>query len=122
MSYTKFEYDGLQVEEVNAENETVKVRVEVSNTGKFAGEEVVQLYVGFSNSEIDRPVKLLKGFDKIDLKQGEVKTVEFEIDFEDLAWYDVESDSWQIEKMNYEVFVGPSSDSAQLLADSFSIE
>lgn len=122
LSYTKFEYDGLEVEEVNAENETVKVRVEVSNTGKFAGEEVVQLYVGFSNSEIDRPVKLLKGFDKIDLKQGEVKTVEFEIDFEELAWYDVESDSWQIEKMNYEVFVGPSSDSAQLLADSFSIE
>jgi beta-glucosidase len=80
------------------------------------------LYVGFANSEIDRPVKLLKGFDKIAIEPGESRTVEFQIDLEELAWYDPESKTWKIEEMEYEVFIGPSSDEDRLLKSSFSIE
>jgi len=48
----------------------------------------VQLYIGFKNSSVDRPIKLLRGFDKIDFEPGESKTVEFVVDVQDLAWYD----------------------------------
>ncbi len=122
LSYTTFEYDSLVVGTIDVDKKTVKVSAQVSNTGKVMGEEVVQLYVGFANSEIDRPVKLLKGFDKIAIEPGESRTVEFQIDLEELAWYDPESKTWKIEEMEYEVFIGPSSDEDSLLKSSFSIE
>ncbi len=122
LSYTTFDYDSLVVETIDVDKKTVKVRAQVSNTGKVMGEEVVQLYVGFANSEIDRPVKLLKGFDKIAIESGESRTVEFQIDLEELAWYDPESKTWKIEEMEYEVFVGPSSNEDTLLKSTFSIE
>jgi beta-glucosidase len=122
LSYTTFEYDSLEIDAVDPEKQSLKVRARVSNTGQMAGEEVVQLYVGFANSEIDRPVKLLKGFDKIAIEPGESRTVEFQIDLEELAWYDPESKTWKIEEMDYEVFVGPSSNADNLLKSRFSIE
>ena len=122
LSYTTFEYDSLVVDAIDVDKKTVKVRAQVSNTGKVMGEEVVQLYVGFANSGIDRPVKLLKGFDKIDIEPGESRLVEFQIDLEELAWYDPESKTWKIEEMEYEVFVGPSSDEMKLLIGSFVLE
>ena len=122
LSYTTFEYDSLEIDAVDPEKQSLKVRARVSNTGQMAGEEVVQLYVGFSNSEIDRPVKLLKGFDKIAIEPGESRAVEFQIDLEELAWYDPESKSWKIEEMDYAIFVGPSSDEDNLLKSGFSIE
>ena len=122
LSYTTFEYDSLKIDAVDPEKHTVKVRANVSNTGHMGGEEIVQLYIGFANSEIDRPVKLLKGFDKIALQPGETKTIELEIELEELAWYDPESKTWKIEKMVYEVYVGPSSDESKLLKGSFEYE
>lgn len=122
LSYTTFEYDSLEIDAVDPEKQSLKVRARVSNTGQMAGEEVVQLYVGFANSEIDRPVKLLKGFDKIAIEPGESRAVEFQIDLEELAWYDPESKSWKIEEMDYAIFVGPSSDEDNLLKSGFSIE
>ena len=87
----------------------------------MAGEEIAQLYVGFKNSSIDRPVKLLRGFDKISLEAGGTKTVEFEVDIEDLAWYDPEVKEWKIEEMEYELYVGSNSDEESLLIDTFSV-
>ena len=84
--------------------------------------EIVQLYIGFANSSIDRPVKLLKGFDKINLAVGEVQTVQFEVEMSDLSWYDPESKQWKLEEMLYEIYVGPSSDQNRLLIDSFEIK
>ncbi len=115
LSYTEFQYDSLEVDTFDPEKKNLKVRARVSNTGKTAGEEVAQLYVGFANSDIDRPVKLLKGFDKIAIQPGESKTVTFEIDLQELSWYDPESKTWKLEKMQYELFVGPSSDEDKLL-------
>ena len=123
LSYTTYTYGNLEVDTAELEsNNRIKVRAEVSNTGEIPGEEVVQVYVGFSNSQIDRPLKLLKGFKKVQLEAGETKTVEIQIDANDLTWYDPEEKAWKTEKMVYEVFVGPSSDSSDLLEASFEIK
>ena len=122
LSYTTFEYDSLKIDAVDLEKQTLKVRANVSNKGSMEGEEVVQLYVGFANSEIDRPVKLLKGFDKIAIQPRGTKTVEFEIELDELAWYDPGSKTWKTEKMVYEMFVGPSSDESKLLKGNFQYE
>src|SRR5690606_42050258 len=94
----------------------------ISNTGTVAGEEAAQLYVGFKNSAIDRPMKLLRGFQKIFLKPSETKTITFEIKTEDLAYYDEGSKSWKVELMPHEVFVGKSSASEDLLKAEFVVE
>lgn len=123
LSYTSFAYDNLEVDDSGIESESsIKVRVDLSNTGQVAGAEVVQLYVGFSNSSIDRPVKLLRGFEKVYLEPGETRQVEMEVLVDDLSWYDPQDKTWKIEEMAYEVFVGPSSDSKHLLRGTFEIE
>ena len=82
---------------------------------------MVQLYVGFSHSKIDRPLKLLRGFKKIPLNQGEKKTVSFEIKIEDLAYYDTDTKSWKVEVLEYEVYAGSSSRKDDLLKDKFTV-
>lgn len=86
-----------------------RVSVRVSNTGKRAGEEVVQLYVRDDVASITRPVKQLRGFQRVALAPGESKVVTFELGFEDLAMYD---DRMQrvVEPGTFTVFVGGSSD------------
>ena len=122
LSYTEYRYDSLEVDTSDLESgNRIRVRAKVSNVGAVPGEEIVQVYVGFVNSEIDRPIKLLKGFDKVHLGTGESKIVEIEVDANDLAWYDPKDGEWKIEKMAYEVFVGPSSDPRDLLEGSFEI-
>ena len=122
LSYTTFKYDGLEIENSELTKDgMLRAKVNVTNTGEMAGEEIAQLYVGFKNSSIDRPVKLLRGFDKISLEAGGTKTVEFEVDIEDLAWYDPEVKEWKIEEMEYELYVGSNSDEESLLIDTFSV-
>ena len=76
LSYTKYSYANLKVRtSVVPADGTVEVAVDVTNTGARAGEEVVQLYVAFDGSSVDRPVKLLRGFKKVSLAPGETKTV-----------------------------------------------
>ena len=123
MSYTTYTYENLEVDTAELESKNrIRVHATVSNAGEIPGEEVVQVYVGFSNSQIDRPLKLLKGFKKVQLEAGESKTVEIQIDANDLAWYDPDEKTWKTEKMVYEVFVGPSSNSSDLLEASFEIK
>jgi beta-glucosidase len=86
LSYTTFQYSDLKVSKTTfGKNEEVKVSVEVRNTGTVAGKEVVQLYVGNKVNTVSTPVKELRRFSKIDLKPGEVKTVNFSINAEDIA-------------------------------------
>lgn len=99
----------------------LRAKVNVTNTGEMAGEEIVQLYIGFKNSSIDRPVKLLRGFDKIGLEPRETKTVELEVNVQDLAWYDPEVKEWKVEEMLYELYVGPSSKKEELLQLEFTV-
>ena len=122
LSYTTYAYANLGVvaPRVPADG-TVEVAVDVTNTGTRAGEEVVQLYVGFEGSKVERPVKLLRGFKKVGLAPGETKTVRLSVPVKELAWYDVATKSWKVEPMTYGIFVGPSSRRADLLAASVTV-
>lgn len=110
LSYTTYEYRSLRLsaEEIPADG-SLTVEAEVSNTGRRAGEEVVQLYVGYPASAVDRPVKELKGFLRVPLEPGESRRVTFTLRAEDLAYYDDRAGRWVVERTDYDVYVGASS-------------
>lgn len=106
LSYSMFSFSNLQT----AINQSgITLSVDVLNTGNHAGAEVVQAYIDFDNSKIERPVKLLKAFEKIFLEKGETKTVRMQIPFSELAYYNTQSHQWEIEKTTYGILVGNSS-------------
>ena len=76
---------------------TLKVSVDVANTGDYDGAEIVQLYITDPEASVDRPAKELKGFEKVFLKAGQKKTVTFEIDAEDLSYFDADKHEWVAE-------------------------
>ena len=86
------------------------MRVDVQNTGKRAGDEVVQLYVRDVEASVKRPKKELRGFERISLKPGERKTVSFTLPAEKLSFYDVKSKSFVVEPGQFEVMIGSSSE------------
>jgi len=88
LSYTQFEYSGLTAPEKVNTNENVKVKVTVKNTGALAGEEVVQLYVSHPDARVTTPLRSLQGFQRIFLKAGESKQVEFVLTPKQLAIID----------------------------------
>jgi len=88
LSYTQFSYGELKLSNNTLKgNQTLKASVDVSNTGSRDGKEVVQLYIRDKVGSTTRPVKELKGFQKIELKAGETKTISFNITPEDLKFY-----------------------------------
>ena len=88
LSYTTFEYGDVVLSKTNLKgNETLSAKIKVTNTGKVAGEEVVQLYIADPVASISRSVKDLKGFQKIGLKPGETKEIEFKITTEELKFF-----------------------------------
>lgn len=123
LSYTTFEYANFttNVKELTKDG-TITAKIEVTNTGEVFGEEVVQLYVGFKNSAVDRPVKLLRGFKKIALAPKETKSVEIPVAIADLSWYNPETKQWEIENMNYEIYMGSSAAFKDLKQLAFKVE
>ncbi len=113
LSYTTFACSSPEVRE---EQDRLQVAVEVSNTGTRAGDEVVQLYVGAPDSAVDRPMKLLRGFQRVCLKPGEKRRLSFQVPLQELAWYDPEKGSWELEKTRYVVHVGSSSRCGDLIS------
>ena len=109
LSYTTFEYGEMELsaESISAD-ETVDIAVTVTNTGDRAGVEVVQLYVRDLVGSVTRPVKELKGFERISLDPGESKRVTFQLGTGDLAFYNA-AGHWQAEPGEFEVFVGTNS-------------
>jgi len=111
LSYTTFEYSSLKT---NAEkyktDDEVLVKVDVTNTGDVEGKEIVQLYIKDVEAAVERPVKELKGFQKIHLKPAEKKTVYFTLNKRDFAFWDETSSSWKVEPGKFEILVGSSSD------------
>lgn len=111
LSYTVFEYGNAKASKASMRADgTIKVSVEVTNAGDYDGAEVVQLYISDPESTIDRPVKELKNFEKVWLKAGETKTVTFEIDAQDLSYFDAEEHAWVAEPGEYQALVGSSSE------------
>lgn len=110
LSYTTFEYSNLRVsaDEID-ENESVTVKVDVTNTGKTAGKEIVQLYVADLESTEIRPVKELKGFEKLSLEPGETKTAEFVLDRRAFAYYEPRIKDWYVESGDFDILIGKSS-------------
>ncbi|SHL52973.1 glycoside hydrolase family 3 N-terminal domain-containing protein [Flavobacterium saccharophilum] len=117
LSYTKFDYLGLKLSSTKIKsNETIKVSFQLSNVGKVAGEEVVQLYLKDKFGSVVRPVLELKDFQKVKLNAGESKTIEFTIDKEKLSIYNNKLE-WVAEPGDFEVMIGASSADIKLRSD-----
>lgn len=110
LSYTTFAYSNLKLSMENpTEKDTVMVSADVTNTGKSAGKEVVQLYIRDLTGSAIRPEKELKGFEKVFLDPGETKTVTMELNKRSFAWYNTELHDWFAASGDYEILVGASS-------------
>jgi beta-glucosidase len=114
LSYTKFEYSGLQVLQAVTHSGTIQyehelISVKVKNIGSRDGAEVVELYVHDGHSKIDRPIHELKGFQRVDLMAGETKTVEFSLDRTAFSYWNPETKAWQADPGAFEIQVGSSS-------------
>ncbi|WP_130736044.1 beta-glucosidase BglX [Flavobacterium sp. J27] len=109
LSYTHFEYSNLQINKTSFfKNEPIKVSVSITNTGKYTGKEVVQLYIRDVSGSLTRPVKELKGFELIELKKGETKIIHFTLTDKELGFYDNNGD-YLLESGTFKVFVGTNS-------------
>ena len=114
LSYTKYSYNAPKLSSKTfKQNEAVTVTVEVTNTGKINGEEIVQLYIRDKVSSATRPVKELKGYQRVALKAGETKTVSFTIDAESLAFYDINM-AYCVEPGEFIIMTGSSSNDKDL--------
>ena len=109
LSYTTFQYGKLRVPAQARAGRPIPVAVTVRNTGKRAGQEVVQLYVSDSKASVPRPPQELKRFAKVQLEPGESTTVRFELDARALSFYDPVVARWVAEPGEFEVRVGSSS-------------
>lgn len=122
LSYTTFAYSGLSLSpsKIQADG-TVTVSVEIANTGHRAGDEVVQLYVRDVASSVVRPVKELRGFQRISLEPGEKRTVTFAVPAAKLAFWDEKMHAFLVEPGDFEVMVGASSEDIRARG-TFSVE
>jgi len=109
LSYTTFAYSNPKVSaKTFKDTDGVTVTVEVTNTGKLAGKEIVQVYVHDQKSGLVRPEKELKGFAKVELQPGETKSVSIQLDFRAFAYYHPEYKQWITEDGDFDLFIGAS--------------
>ena len=110
LSYTTFELSKFKTDKKEySKNETILISGNVSNTGNVDGAEVVQVYVGKLNSKVKRAEKELKGFQKIEVKKGGNTAVNISIDLKSLSFYDESISNWNLEKGEYLIYIGNSS-------------
>ena len=120
LSYTTFKYKNLKLSKTRiSKNDKIEVSVELNNTGDREGEEVVQLYIIDLVASITRPVRELKGFEKVRLKAGETKTIRFILDHESLQFFSAKN-KWEVEPGDFKVWIGGSSSVS--LQESFTVE
>ncbi len=109
LSYTTFEYSNAKLSsETFSDADGLTISVDVTNTGKVAGKEVVQIYVRDPKSTVIRPAKELKGFAKVALQPGEAKTVTIALDSRAFAFYHIEYKDWVAEAGEFEILIGAS--------------
>lgn len=128
LSYTEFMYSDLNIKKVGSsesdritDQDSIIVTCKVKNTGCCTGKEVVQLYVSQPGSEVMRPVRELKGFQKISLKPGEEKEVEFVLSGREFAYYEEKIHDWYVQSGNFVIEIGSSSRDIRL-KESIEIE
>lgn len=114
LSYTSFAYEGLKVVKSENPKYPATATVTVKNTGKVAGKEVVQVYVGAEKSAVEQPVRELGGYIKVDLKPGESKTVEIPLHWTAFQYFDVKQNKWVLEPGKYTVSVAHDSRDVKL--------
>jgi beta-glucosidase len=110
MSYTTFDYQNPKVSSQTFQDvDGLTVSVDVTNTGKMAGKEVVQVYVQDHESRLVRPTKELKGFAKVELQPGETKTVNVSLDLRAFSYYHPAYGQWITEDGGFDILIGTSS-------------
>ena len=115
LSYATFKYSKLHVSADHlAGGGMISVSVEVTNTGKRDGDDVIQMYATHLNSKVDRPAKQLEGFKRVNLAAGQTKTVELPLKAEGLAYWDVQPHQWVLEKDKVKITLGASSADSRL--------
>jgi beta-glucosidase len=118
LSYTTFSLANLKLSSSQIKaGATLSVSADVTNTGKRAGAEVVQLYVGDASASVPRPPHELKGFEKVLLQSNETKTVTFTLNPRDLSYWDIKTNDWKIDPGAFSIFVGTSSRQLPLEAE-----
>lgn len=111
LSYTEFENANLKMDKKSMKDtDTLTVTVDVKNTGKVKGKEIVQLYVSDKTNAAVRPLKELKNFVKVELNPGETKTVSMTLNKRSFAWYNEEIHDWYCASGNYSIMIGKSSE------------
>jgi beta-glucosidase len=110
LSYTTFQYSNLKTsaETVPGSGE-ISVSVDVKNTGQRAGDEVVQLYVKYQGSAVERPIKQLRGFERVTIPANETRTVKIPLKGSDLAYWNADKHSFVVEAGKIDILVGASS-------------
>lgn len=108
LSYTDFEYSGLELPVQAAAEHGLTIKFKLQNTGQYSGKEIVQLYVGQQNPYFDRPVKELKAFTKVELAAGESKIIKFNLDYRDFAYFNPEQQKWLAESDTYQIIIASS--------------
>ena len=110
LSYTTFAYSSAKLSaDTFNDRDGLTVSVDVTNTGRVAGQETVQIYVRDQKATVLRPAKELKGFAKVSLQPGETKTVSIPLDFRAFAFYHVKHKTWVAEDGEFEILIGASS-------------
>ena len=99
LSYTTFKYSDLKVDDSG-------VTFQIRNTGKTAGTEIAQLYIGRKSETVFRPVRELKGFARVTLEPGEAKAVHIKFDDKTFRFYDTRTNTWEIETGDYKIMIG----------------
>ena len=117
LSYTEFDYSDLKIKE---EENVIKLTVKITNIGSYPGKEVIQIYTSKPDSNIDRPIKELRGFEKTsNIEVGESINLNFNIPTSELSYWSVENSSWKIEKGVYDILVGSSSRDIELIGQVY---
>jgi beta-glucosidase len=111
LTYTTFEYGEITLDKrVAQKGDFIRVAFELSNTGSVDSDEVVQLYTGFPDSEVERPALALKGFRRVHVPSGESIMVTLELDVDELSYWDEPQQAWKLEPGRVSLMVGASSD------------
>lgn len=120
LSYTTFEYSELELsaQEID-DTQTLRVTLKVKNTGNVFGKEIIQLYISENQPVVFRPIKELKGFEKVALEPGEIKEIEFVLDKRSFAYYSTGLKDWQVKSGYFSIMVGSCSDKIPLSKDVY---